>query len=1049
MKRRLLFTFATLLALLPYVGLAATTTWSFEWNTSKKDGGQGFYNFGSSKVEKDVYTTELNGVQWNISSEGTYIYAYTSTMGQYIGSASEAPSSSTLWTTGFAGKIKDVKVTARVKDDKKAGNVAVAVNGKDYLCDGKAKASLTGTLAEYAFTINDADMQEGKLEIKLNQTSEEKGPLYIYKVVVDYEVATSGVPAPVFTPAAGTYDKAQQVAIATEGLDAGTYTIYYTTDGSNPRLADGTRKAYTEPIDIAETTTLKAIVAKGEEQSEVAEANYVIRKNPQIKFNEKEITLLSGDEGYSDLLNPNKLSPITYKSSNWMVCSVDKYGALSSSYVKEDSKAIITATFAGDDTYYPLTDTLTVYVKARTPLKTPEVTPLGGTFSEPVEVKITTDDENAVTIWYSTNAKSAEEFEESDNTQSVVVEGHEATVTIDKSCTLYVMTRGYNVNSEVISAEYTINLPLKADFTTDRASVAYYDQEFDSPEEVEDWTVGNGWKLSDKKFKSINANDKYSAFVSYEGGSGTTQLASPELTVKEGSKVEFYAYFAPNFLIYGKWTFNITDVETNQSETLLDAFSWAQETAYNATNWNKFSFDLAAYAGKKVTFSFDYPFGGEDLAIDGFRLVQDDPTAKDAIHIFEGEEIAFKNLSEGEPKAYEWAFPGADTETSTEENPVVRYSKAGTYNVSLTIKRGEESNKVERTNFVVVTKKAPTAKIGLPEEGYESPYVGTFIPLDVPVTFRDLSEGNPTEWKWVFQNTDKTESNEQNPTVTYTKAGTVSVGLTAKNDAGQTNDILQWAIQAGGAQNVWNISLDENSDLKQVNLGYYGYYGGTNWLGMEKFAELYKAPLADATVDSASVFFASVGTIDPEKEITMTMNAVAENGEPGEVMATATKKAGELQYRDDDYLATIFHFDKTVELKKGTPFFIVIGPFPNGTMEESPYTADDISIFCHRRNPGEKTTTWHYLAEEDANYQPTGEYKWYENSDDPLSMAIAPVISYATTSTAINNRGINTTTSAHAVATYTLGGAKVQAPQRGGIYIVKYSDGTSRKMVVK
>ena len=58
-------------------------------------------------------------------------------MGQYIGSASEAPSSSTLWTTGFAGKIKDVKVTARVKDDAKAGNVSVAVNGKDYLCDGR------------------------------------------------------------------------------------------------------------------------------------------------------------------------------------------------------------------------------------------------------------------------------------------------------------------------------------------------------------------------------------------------------------------------------------------------------------------------------------------------------------------------------------------------------------------------------------------------------------------------------------------------------------------------------------------------------------------------------------------------------------------------------------------------------------------------------------------------------------------------------------------------------------------------------------------------
>lgn len=1049
MKKRLLLLITAIMALFPIMS-ATAATWSFEWNKSRSDKtSQGFYSFGNSYVEKDVYTTELNGLQWNISSVGTYVYAYTSTMGQYVGSADKPPVSSTLWTNDLAGKIKKVKVTARVKDANYAGNVSVAVNGKSYQSSGNNEAALAGTLAEYEFSVADAEAQEGKVEIKLNQTSEKKGPLYIKKIEIDYEAAASAISAPQFTPAAGTYDAAQTVTLAVAGLDAGTYKIYYTTDGSNPRLDGGTRKEYSAPINVAETTTVKAVTAVGEELSDVAEAKYVIRKDPQIKFNEESLTLLSGDEGYADLLNPNKLSPITYKSSAQFVCSVDKYGALYSSYVKVDSKATITATFAGNEEYYPATATMTVNVKARTPLKTPVVTPLGGIYGEPVEVNIITDDPNAVTIWYSTNASSAEEFEDSDNTQSVVVEGKEAKLTIDKSCTLYVMTRGYNVNSEVLSAKFTVNLPLKADFTTDKASKAYYDQEFDSADEMKDWTVGKGWKLSDKKFSSINADDKTSIAIGYDDGSGVSVLSSPELDVNEGSKVEFYAYFDPNFLIYGKWTFNVIDAATNQSKTLLNVFDWAQETAYNAANWNKFSFDLAEYAGKKVKFSFEYPFGGEDLAIDAFRLVQDDPSAKEAIHIFEGESVKFSSLATGEPESLVWSFPGGDVTESTDAAPVVKYDKAGTYDVTLTVMRGDESNVAERKNFVVVSAKAPTALIGLPEEGYESPFVGTFVPLNVPVTFRDLSTGNPTEWNWVFQNTDKETSSEQNPTVTYTKRGTVSVGLTAKNAAGQSNDVLQYAIQAGGAQYVWNISTEENSNLEQVNLGYYGYYAGSNWLGMEKFAEKYKAPLAEAKIDSVAVYFASVGTVNPNSEITMTLNSVTASGEPGAVLATATKKVSELRYSDDDYLATIFHFDNAVKLNKDEEFFITVGPFPNSSLDEYPYTADDISIFCLRRGEGAKCTAWHYLEEQDDSGYPTGTYKWYENSESPLSMAIAPVVSYEV----VDGVPVVGTDAEKGevtvVAVYTIDGIQVKAPQPGGLYILKYSDGSSSKVVVK
>lgn len=868
MKKNLLFLFAVLLSLLPQAMKA--DTWSFEWNTSKANGGQGFYNFGASRVEKDVYTTELNGVQWNASAEGTFIYAYTSKMGQYIGSAGEPPTSAKLWTDGILGKVTAVRVTARVQKAEYEGNVSVTVNGVNYACNDNTSAALESTEKQFEFSIAAADAKEGEVAIVLNQTSEKKGPLYVRKIEIDYEKAQSTVLPPVFTPAAGTYDEAQTVEINSEARTDVIRTIYYTTDGSNPKLEGGTRVAYTEPISIAATTTLKAVVLEGKEYSDVVEAKYVI------------------------------------------------------------------------------------------------------------------------------------------------------------------------------------NEPLKADFTTDRAFTALYDQEFDSEEGMADWTVGEGWELANRNFKSVKADDVSSMSIAYDvKPNGTSQLTSPEFTIEEGSNVEFYAYFQAPFLIYGKWTFDVIDTENNESTTLLNAFDWAQDNGYTGPNWNKFSYSLAAFTGKKVKFEFNYPFGGENLAIDGFRLTKEDASAAETIHIFEGEKIQFVSLAKGSPDATEWKFPGSASETSTDSNPTVTYNKAGTYDVSLTVRRGEESDVMERKGFVVVAQKAPTALIGLPEEGYESPWVGVFVPTDVPVTFRDLSTGNPTEWKWVFQYADKETSNEQNPTVTFVKKGTVSVGLTAKNAAGQSNDVLQFAIQAGGAQYVWNISSEENSNLKKVELGWFGSYAGSNWLGLDRFAEKYKAPLADATINEVAVYFASVTSINPDYEVRLTLNAVGENGEPGEELASTSVKASDLKYSDDDYLATTFTFAEPVSMEKGKEFFVVVGPFPNGTMEESPYTSDDISIFCLRRNAGMKTTAWQLVEDTDEDNNGLGTYTWFANTDDPTSMAIAPCVTYKDTTTSIGVTTPATDAEATVTAVYSISGQRVNAPVRGGMYIMRYSDGTCRKVMWK
>lgn len=868
MKKNLLFLFAVLLSLSPQAMKA--DTWSFEWNTSKANGGQGFYNFGASRVEKDVYTTELNGVQWNASAEGTFIYAYTSKMGQYIGSAGEPPTSAKLWTDGIMGKVTAVRVTARVQKAEYEGNVSVTVNGVNYAYNGKTSAALESTEKQFEFSIAAADAKEGEVAIVLNQTSEKKGPLYVRKIEIDYEKAQSMVLPPVFTPAAGTYDEAQTVEINSEARTDVVRTIYYTTDGSNPKLEGGTRVAYTEPVSIAATTTLKAVVLEGKEYSDVVEAKYVI------------------------------------------------------------------------------------------------------------------------------------------------------------------------------------NEPLKADFTTDRAFTAFYNQEFDSEEGMADWTVGEGWKLANRNFKSVKADDVSSVSIAYDAQyNGTSQLTSPEFTIEEGSNVEFYAYFQAPFLIYGKWTFDVIDTENNETTTLLNAFDWAQDNGYTGPNWNKFSYSLAAFTGKKVKFEFNYPFGGENLAIDGFRLTKEDASAAETIHIFEGEKIQFVSLAKGSPDATEWKFPGSASETSTDPNPTVTYNKAGTYDVSLTVRRGNESDVMERKGFVVVAQKAPTALIGLPEEGYESPWVGVFVPTDVPVTFRDLSTGNPTEWNWVFQYADKETSNEQNPTVTFVKKGTVSVGLTAKNAAGQSNDVLQYAIQAGGSQYVWNISSEENSDLKKVELGWFGSYAGSNWLGLDRFAEKYKAPLADATINEVAVYFASVTSINPDYEVRLKLNAVGENGEPGEELASTSVKASDLKYSDDDYLATTFTFAEPVSMEKGKEFFVVVGPFPNGTMEESPYTSDDISIFCLRRNAGMKTTAWQLVEDTDEDNNGLGTYTWFANTDDPTSMAIAPCVTYKDTATSIGVTTPATDAEATVTAIYSISGQRVNAPVRGGMYIVRYSDGTCRKVMWK
>ncbi len=121
-----------------------------------------------------------------------------------------------------------------------------------------------------AFNLNlgngkDDVVLKAEFQARFSESDPTRIPFYIL-----YPKGGSNVAAPVASPAPGVYDGPIQVSLAAAaGVD-----IYYTTDGSIPTPSTGTK--YTGPINIAATTTLKAIAVQGVDTSSVVSFQYTI-----------------------------------------------------------------------------------------------------------------------------------------------------------------------------------------------------------------------------------------------------------------------------------------------------------------------------------------------------------------------------------------------------------------------------------------------------------------------------------------------------------------------------------------------------------------------------------------------------------------------------------------------------------------------------------------------------------------------------------------------------------------------------------------------------
>jgi PKD repeat protein len=151
--------------------------------------------------------------------------------------------------------------------------------------------------------------------------------------------------------------------------------------------------------------------------------------------------------------------------------------------------------------------------------------------------------------------------------------------------------------------------------------------------------------------------------------------------------------------------------------------------------------------------------------------------------------VAFTDAST-DPSAWSWDF--GDGNTSTAQNPSYTYDSAGTYTVCLIVTNPCSAD-TSCTN-ITVTCATPVASF-------------TSLSSDLTVTFSDASS-NTTSWSWDFG--DGNASNSQNPTYSYSAAGTYNVCLTA--NSGCATDVMCDSIT------VMAVGLEEPNVLAKMQV---------------------------------------------------------------------------------------------------------------------------------------------------------------------------------------------------------------------------------------
>ena len=321
-------------------------------------------------------------------------------------------------------------------------------------------------------------------------------------------------------------------------------------------------------------------------------------------------------------------------------------------------------------------------------------------------------------------------------------------------------------------------------------------------------------------FSDLSSNSPTSWSWTFEGGNPATSTAQkPTVTYNTsgsylvtltatnagGSDTKTaYNYIEvtePVVLPIADFSANKTIINTGESVSFSDlssdatARSWTFEGGSPTTSTAQNPLITYYTSGTyKVTVTATNADGSDTKIIDNYITVTAPVTvilpvadfSANKTTIVTGESVSFSDLS-SDATSWDWTFEGADKTSSTLQNPSITYSKAGTYNVSLVATNADGSDTKTIVDYILVNepKVLPVANFSANK---------TIITAEESINFSDLSS-DATAWNWTFEGADNTSSTLQNPTVTYSTAGTYNVSLIANNaDGSDTKTIVDYIL---------------------------------------------------------------------------------------------------------------------------------------------------------------------------------------------------------------------------------------------------------------
>ena len=332
-------------------------------------------------------------------------------------------------------------------------------------------------------------------------------------------------------------------------------------------------------------------------------------------------------------------------------------------------------------------------------------------------------------------------------------------------------------NSTTQTNYVVVNAGPTANFgSTVNGATASFDNQSDNATTY-NWDFGDGNSSNEAEPSHTYTTDNtYTVTLTATNACGTS-TATQQVVIITSPNAGFTATTTSGC---GPLTVQFTDLSSGNTT----AWSWTFEGGNPATSSeqnplvvfdNPGSYDVTLVASSAGgTSTYNQP---------NFITVLPDPTAGFTSSV-DGTSAAFTNTSTN-ATSYVWNF--GDNSTSNESSPSHTYATDGVYTVVLTATNNCGSSTTTSTVTIVTAPSAgfnPSATVGC-------------APFNVQ--FTNTSSNNATTFSWTFEGGTPATSSDQNPSASWSQAGTYNVTLIAGNSAGNDTIVKTVTVNAAPA----------------------------------------------------------------------------------------------------------------------------------------------------------------------------------------------------------------------------------------------------------